>query len=92
MRRVEWTGKALSDLQRLHEFMVCANRAAAARAVKSLTAAAGGLGAHPRLGEALEEFAPAEVRRLLVGHYEMRYEVFESRVVVLRLWHTREER
>jgi plasmid stabilization system protein ParE len=91
LKRVEWTGKALSDLQRLHEFMGYANQGAAARAVKALTAAAGGLAANPRIGEQLAEFAPGDVRRLLVGQYDMRYEVFESRVVV-RLWHTREER
>jgi hypothetical protein len=29
--------------------------------------------ANPRIGEKLEEFEPREVRRILVGHYEMRY-------------------
>jgi hypothetical protein len=29
----------------------------------------------PRLGERLEEFDPPEVRRILVGHCEMRYEI-----------------
>lgn len=30
---------------------------------------------NPRIGERLEEFEPREVRRILVGHYEMRYEI-----------------
>jgi len=47
---------------------------------------------YPRLGESLEEFAPREVRRILVGHFEMRYEIVESVIYVLRLWHTREDR
>jgi hypothetical protein len=47
---------------------------------------------HPRLGERLDEFAPREVRRFLVGHYEMRYEINGSVIYVLRLWHTREDR
>jgi plasmid stabilization system protein ParE len=46
----------------------------------------------PRLGERLEEFTPREVRRLFVGGYELRYEVTETSVLVLRLWHTLEDR
>lgn len=33
-----------------------------------------------------------EVRRILVGEYELRYEIRDSIVYVLRLWHTREDR
>jgi plasmid stabilization system protein ParE len=47
---------------------------------------------NPRIGEQLFEFAPREVRRLLAGSYELRYEIQESTIYVLRLWHTREER
>jgi len=46
----------------------------------------------PRLGERLDEFSPNEVRRVIVGHYEMRYEVDNGTVFVLRIWHTREHR
>ena len=68
------------------------NPGAAARTVRSLTDAPTFLLANPRLGESLEEFAPREVRRILVGHYEMRYELLESVIYILRLWHTREDR
>ena len=44
------------------------------------------------MGERLEEFEPREVRRLLVGHYEMRYELQESNIYILRIWHMRENR
>ena len=47
---------------------------------------------NPRVGEQLFEFEPREVRRLLVGHHEMRYEIQNSIMYVLRLWHTREKR
>lgn len=89
---LKWASKALSDLARLYEFLAPANREAAARTVQSLTAAPTSLLASPRIGEKLEEFEPREVRRILVGHYEMRYEVQESTLYVLRLWHTREDR
>ncbi|MEW6415131.1 MAG: type II toxin-antitoxin system RelE/ParE family toxin [Pseudomonadota bacterium] len=89
---LKWTGKALSDLARLYEFLAPVNKSAAARTVQSLTAAPAGLLANPRIGEKLDEFEPREVRRILVGHYEMRYEIQASTIYVLRLWHTREDR
>lgn len=89
---LKWTGKALSDLVRLYEFLAPVNKQAAASTVKSLSAAPASLLVNPRIGEKLEEFEPREVRRILVGHYEMRYEIQESTVYVLRLWHAREDR
>lgn len=89
---LKWTSKALSDLTRLYEFLALANPPAAARAVKSLTAAPLGLLVNPRIGERLEEFHPREVRRILVGKYEIRYEIQEPMIFILRLWHTREDR
>lgn len=82
----------MSDLARLHEFLSPLNKQAAATTVQSLTAAPAKLMVQPRLGERLEEFDPREVRRILVGHYEMRYEIQHSTIYVLRLWHTREDR
>ena len=89
---LKWTSKALSDLARLHEFLVPVNPLAAARTVQSLTAAPVNLLQNPRIGEKLEEFDPREVRRMLVGHYEIRYEIQGATVYVLRIWHTREDR
>lgn len=89
---LEWTSQALSDLARLYDFLAPLNEQAAARAVQSLMAAPERLLEHPRLGGKLEEFEPREVRRILVGHYEIRYEIAGSVIQVLRLWHTREDR
>jgi plasmid stabilization system protein ParE len=90
--QLKWTSKALADLARLHDFLALVNRSAAARTVQSLTAAPTNLLANPHIGEKLDEFEPREVRRILVGHYEMRYEIQESTIYLLRIWHTREER
>ena len=90
--QVKWTSKALGDLARLFEFLAPVNRRAAARTVQSLTTAPTRLIEQPRLGEKLEEFAPREVRRILVGHYEIRYEIQQSIIYVLRVWRTREDR
>ena len=90
--RVQWTHKGLSDLVRLHEFLSPVNPRAAAKAIQTLTGAAARLAAHPRIGTRLDQFDPREVRRLIVGQYEVRYEIQDSMVFVLRLWHTREDR
>jgi plasmid stabilization system protein ParE len=89
---LKWTGKALSDLARLYDFLAPASKTAAARTVQSLAAAPVRLLDQPRIGEKLEEFDPREVRRLQVGRYELRYGIRESTLYVLRLWHTREDR
>ena len=89
---LKWTRKALADLTRLHEFLAPVNRQAAARAVQALAKAPTILLTNPRIGEQLFQFAPREVRRILVAQYEVRYEIRDSVIYVLRLWHTREDR
>jgi plasmid stabilization system protein ParE len=90
--KLQWTDKGVSDLVRLHEFLSTVNARAAARTVRSLAAGAGKLPLHPRIGEKLDQYEPREVRRLLIGAYEMRYEIREDAIIILRVWHTREER
>ncbi|KGT93496.1 plasmid stabilization protein [Erwinia typographi] len=89
---IKWTSKALSDLARLYEFLAQANKSAAARAVQALTQAPTILLTNSRLGEQLFQFEPREIRRFLVGEYEVRYEIQKSVIYVLRIWHTREDR
>lgn len=89
---LKWTRRALSDLERLYEFLVPVNRKAAVQTVQSLVKAPDRLIEQPRIGEKLEEFDPREVRRLLIGRYEMRYEIQQSTLYILRIWHIREER
>jgi plasmid stabilization system protein ParE len=89
---LQWTSSGLSDLTRLYEFLASVNKGAAARIVQSLAKAPTRLLINPRLGEQLFEFAPREVRRIIVGQYEMRYELQGACITVLRLWHTREKR
>lgn len=90
--RLRWTEKALSDLTRLHQFLEPVNARAAANVVQALVKAPDRLLEHPRIGERLEQYDPREVRRLRVGNYEMRYEIRDSTIFILRIWHTRENR
>ena len=87
-----WTSKAHSDLVRLYEFLQPVNPTAAVRVVRQIVAGVKRIPAHPRLGLRLPEFAPREVRRVLVGEYGIRYELAGTDVLVLRIFHTREDR
>lgn len=90
--RISWTNKALSDLARLYEILALVNPAAATRIVQNLAGSPNLLINNPRIGERLEEFDPREVRKILIQSYEMRYEIQDSIIYILRLWHTRENR
>lgn len=90
--RIRWTGKASSDLVRLHEHLHPVAPEAAARVVQQLARVPDRLLDHPRIGEKLDAYAPREVRRIIVGSYELRYEIADATVFILRLWHCRENR
>lgn len=90
--RIKWTGKACSDLVRLHEHLRPLAPEAAARVVQQLARAPDRLLDYPRIGEKLTAFEPHEVRRIIVGNYELRYEMLDATIFVLRLWHCRENR
>ena len=89
---LRWTTSARADLVRLHEFLDQVNPQAAALAVQQIVAGARRIPGRPRLGARLREFAPREVRRILIGDYEIRYELTERDVFLLRIFHTREDR
>jgi plasmid stabilization system protein ParE len=89
---LRWTTSARADLLRLYEFLEPVNPHAAAQAVRLLVAGAKRIPGRPRLGQRLREFAPREVRRILISDYEIRYELAGRDVFVLRIFHTREER
>jgi plasmid stabilization system protein ParE len=90
--KIQWTRKASSDLLRLHEHLRPVVPEAADRVVQQLAHAPNRLLDYPRLGEKLEAFEPREVRRIIVGNYEMRYEIASGTIFILRLWHCRENR
>ena len=90
--RLMWTRKASSDLARLHEHLRPVALDAAAGVVQQLARAPDRLIDYPRIGEKLEPYEPREVRRIIVGNYEMRYEIADATIFILRLWHCRENR
>ncbi|WP_421937149.1 type II toxin-antitoxin system RelE/ParE family toxin [Phenylobacterium sp.] len=90
--KVRWTGRASSDLARLYEHLRPVAPDAAARVVRQLARAPDRLVDYPRIGERLDAYAPREVRRIVVGDYELRYEISAASILILRLWRCREAR
>ena len=90
--KIQWTSKASSDLVRLYEHLRPVAPETAARVVQQLSRAPDRLLDFPRIGEKLEAYEPREVRRIIVGDYELRYEIADATIFILRLWHSRENR
>jgi plasmid stabilization system protein ParE len=90
--KIRWTARASADLVRLHAFLQPVSPEAAARIVGQLARAPQHLNDFPRIGEKLEAYEPREVRRIIVGSYEIRYEIADATIFILRLWHSRENR
>ena len=55
-------------------------------AAERLEAAANRLVAYPRNGERLEGFENRELRRIMIGKYEMRYEVRGVVISIIRIF------
>ena len=89
---LRWTTSAQRDLVRLHSFLAPVDAAAAARAVQLILSGVREIARLPGLGSRLTEFAPREVRRLIRGHDELRYEVRPDELVILRVWQVLEDR
>jgi len=87
-----WTSSARGDLVRIYEFLGPVDLRAAGVAVRQLVAGAKRIAVHPRLGNRLRGFGRREVRRLLIGDHELRYELAGRDIIVLRIFHTREDR
>ncbi|WP_417487339.1 type II toxin-antitoxin system RelE/ParE family toxin [Maricaulis sp.] len=90
--KIEWTARASGDLARLYDFLEPVAPDTAVRVVQEIARAPNRLLNHPRIGEKLDVYEPREVRRIIIGHYEMRYEIAAGTIFILRLWHSREDR
>jgi plasmid stabilization system protein ParE len=93
MMALRWAPGAVADLVRLRSFLGDKNPAAAARAAQRLREAAALLRSQPELGHAVD----GEVFRDLLapfggGAYVLRYRIDDDAVVIVRVWHGREER
>ena len=94
--KLAFSREARDDLVRLRAFIAKHNPAAAERIARRLILGIERLVRHPRLGRRVTvapgETAPEEIRDWLVGDYVVRYLITAYRIVVLRVWHGKEQR
>ena len=90
--RIRWLPRAERDLGRLYDFLNDKAPRTAARNVQTIVAAARRLSDYPRVGRIIEAYLPREVRALVVNDYEIHYEIADEGLIILRVWHAREDR
>lgn len=91
---LQWASTARFDLCRLRAWAERYNGPEAAQALAwHLRQAAERLMVYPRLGRcvALPDHGAEDLRELVVGPFVVRYVVERERVVILRVWHSREQ-
>ena len=89
-----WEPGAVDDLSRLREFIEPHNPKAAANAARRIIEAANLLLDNPYLGHPIEELP--EFNQLFIPFrkrgYTLRYRVQGNKIIILRIWHARENR
>ncbi len=88
--KLQFTAKAIQDLERLHEFVVEKNPAAANRIRDQLLASFQTLLKQPMAGKPVKSLP---VRQWVSGDYVIRYLIDGERsLMIVRIWHGREDR
>jgi plasmid stabilization system protein ParE len=93
---LRWLPEAVSDLARLREFIRVHNPDAAARAAERMLASVRNLQAHPLIGRPVVDIDRPKFRDLFIPFgqtgYCLRYTVTDTEIIIVRIWHTREDR
>jgi len=89
-----WESGALNDLARLREFIAPHRPTAAANSARCIIQAANRLLDHPHFGHPMDSIP--EFNELIIpfgrNAYILRYRIDGKKVVILRVWHGREDR
>jgi len=92
--KVVWRERALEDIDRLYNFLFTKNKEVAAKAAQVLLRGSSLLEESPRLGRPMAD--STQRRELFIpfgsGFYILRYFLTGDAVVIVRVWHGREER
>lgn len=94
MAAVKWLPEALDDIERLHKFLYSKSPQAASAAAKTILSAANLLVGNPRLGRPMpDETGRRELFATYgAGAYVLRYKLSGEHPVIIRVWHSREDR
>lgn len=90
--KLQWSVRAVRDLARVELFIEPANSKAAHAVRLRLIQAAETVQTNPRLGTRVNPDVAIEIRRLIVGDYDIRYRVTADAITIARLWHSKQER
>ena len=83
--------EAVDDLVRLRKFIEKKNPTAAQRVANDLLLGLEKLKVFPEIGLKVERaFDPNRIRDLFIGSYTVRYLIGDGEVVILRVWHGKE--
>ncbi len=89
-----WLPESRDDIGRLYDFLIDVNPSAAARAVRLIQKGAQALRDQPELGRPMDD--PSKRRELVLpfgaSAYVIRYRITEQTIVIIRIWHGREDR
>ena len=92
--KVVWLRQAQDDIKRLYDFLLDKEPVAAERAVRVIQLGARKLVDFPHIGRPMGD--ETERRELFIpfgaGAYVLRYRIHSDTIVVIRVWHSREER
>ncbi len=90
--KIDYSKEAITDLARLREFIAVHDPAAAGRYAQSLLEGISRLHDQPGLGHpVIYAPEPESIRDLIVGAYIVRYALLSEQIVILRVWHHRED-
>ncbi len=89
---IRFTEEALDDLNRLRGFLLTAvDEPLANRITNQLVGSLQTLSAHPEKGVVVKRMSVnRSVRDLFVHNYCVRYRLSHNEIIILRLWHQRE--
>lgn len=90
-RSVDWTRAAHRDLGEIQAYLEPRSQKAWRALLSSLFQSIDRLIEFPRLGPAAEIEGPGEIRKLVVEHCVVVYDVEPNRIVVLRIWDSRQD-
>lgn len=88
---LRFSPEGIDDLVRLRKFIEDKNPAAALRVANDLLLGLEKLKVFPEIGLKVERaFEPQRIRDFFIGNYTVRYLVGDGEIVVLRIWHGKE--
>ena len=91
--KLSYSPQDIQDLKRLRAFIAEHNPQVAQQIAKKLRLDIQKITKFPSIGAPVEMAPdPKRIRDLIRGNYVIRYLVLEERIVVLRIWHERENR